>query len=41
MLAALGDTALLAWSMPLLAIVLLFGVYFSVKSDTPSDRSDR
>jgi len=38
MIAALSDTsALLAWSLPLLAIVLLFGVYIVVKSD---DRND-
>jgi len=41
MLAAFGDTALLAWSLPLLAILLLFGVYFRIKADTPKDFSDR
>lgn len=40
MLAVFGDTALLAWSLPLLAVILLFGVYFLVKCDTPRDLSD-
>ncbi|MHA7773367.1 hypothetical protein [Roseibium sp. M-1] len=38
MLAALSEnSALFAWSLPLLAITLLFGVYFSVKI---GDRND-
>ena len=41
MLSFLGDTALLAWSLPLLAVTLLFGVYFSVKADSRRDYSDR
>ena len=41
MLPAFGDTALLALSLPLFAVVLLFGVYFSVKASTRNDLSDR
>jgi len=33
MLTALGDTAFLAWSLPLLAAALLFGVYIVVRAD--------
>jgi len=41
MLAAFGDTAFLAWSLPLIAVVLLFGVYFLVKAQSRRDISDR
>ncbi|WP_256386420.1 hypothetical protein [Labrenzia sp. VG12] len=41
MLTALGDTALLAWSLPLIAVVLLFGVYFLLKIECRRDMSDR
>jgi|GEM_PF-2400568 len=41
MLAVLTDTALLAWSLPLLAVILLFAVYFLAKTDGPKDRSGR
>lgn len=41
MLAVLNDTALLAWSLPLLAAILLFAVYFMAKIDGPKDPSDR
>lgn len=41
MLSAFDDTALLAWSLPLFAVVLLFTVYFSVKASTRNDLSDR
>lgn len=38
MIAALSDnSAFLAWSLPLLAIALLFGVYFFVKTDNRND----
>jgi len=41
MLAVLGDTALIAWSLPPFAVVLLFGVYFLIKADTPDSLFDR
>lgn len=41
MLTLLGDTALLAWSLPLVAVILLFGVYFLLKIECRRDLSDR
>ncbi|GAB2187553.1 hypothetical protein [Roseibium sp. LAB1] len=40
MFAIIGDTAFLAWSLPLLAATLLFGVYFGVKLESRKDPSD-
>ncbi|WP_267480501.1 MULTISPECIES: hypothetical protein [Stappiaceae] len=41
MFAVFGDTTFLAWSLPLLAAALLFGVYFGVKLENRKNPSDQ
>lgn len=41
MLTVIGNTAPLAWCLPLLATGLLFGVYFLAKTDIRKRQSNR